>query len=218
MAKKDNKQALMAILAPDDADSAATQAVTPSLPSLDERVDLFLRAMHGSQTANAQERASARLRIIDAMADNLAGGPGTVRKFDNAPTAMLNAAKASSNSPRTLADLWDTLREALLWPLTITAGQPMRLAAVSCAALLVIGGGWTATWFYAVHRTEAVIASWIDQEAKAGRDYSCGSRSVGGYPLHVEIQCTALQARLAMSDQATVVVNAKSLRGVASHP
>jgi hypothetical protein len=82
--------------------------------------------------------------------------------------------------------------------------------------LLVAGGAWSATWFYAVRTTETAIASWIDSEAKAGRDYSCGSRSVGGFPLSVEVSCTALQATVAMSDQSTLVVNAKSLRTVAS--
>jgi hypothetical protein len=115
-----------------------------------------------------------------------------------------------------LSGIWEVLREALLWPLTMSAGQPMRLAAVACAALLVVGGGWTATWFYAAHKTEVAIASLIDQEAKAGREYRCGSRSVGGFPLHVEVNCTALQARIAMSDQTTLEVDAKSLHTVAS--
>jgi hypothetical protein len=87
---------------------------------------------------------------------------------------------------------------------------------VSCAALLVVGGAWTATWFYAARTTETAIASWIDSEAKAGRDYSCGSRSTGGFPLRVEVSCTALQATVAMSDQSTLVVNAKSLRTAAN--
>jgi hypothetical protein len=218
MAKKDTKQALMAVLTPEGTDSPSKRAGAdaPPLPNLNERVDLFLRAMHGSRAANAQERAGARRRIIAAMADDLVGGTGIAQIFDQASAPARHLAKKSSGRPGLLAGLWDTLREALLLPLTIIAGQPMRLAIVSCATLLVAGGAWTATWFYAAHRTETVIANWIDQEAKAGRDYSCGSRSVGGYPLHVEIKCTALQARLAISDQSTLVVNAKSLRGVAS--
>jgi hypothetical protein len=220
MAKKDTKQALMAVLAPGAADSTAKRAGAdaPSLPSLGERVDLFLRAIHGSRTANAQECASARLRIIDAMADHLAGGSNVAQRLSQASTAepARATARAAASGLGINARFWHVLREALLWPLTITAGQPMRLATVSCATLLVVGGAWTATWFYAAHQTETVIANLIDQEAKAGRDYSCGSRSVGGYPFHVEIQCTALQAILAISDQSTLVVNANSLRGVAS--
>jgi hypothetical protein len=219
MAKKNTKLALMAVLAPEDGDSVPrrTFADTPSLPSLDERVDLFLRATHESRAASAQERANARLRILNAMADDLAGGSEVERNINQAFAAApaRAAANAGAGGSEMLAGFWDVLREALLWPLTIIAGQPIRLAMVSCAALLVAAGAWTATWFYVAQRTETAIASWIDREAKAGRDYSCGSRSVGGFPLHVEVECTALQARLAMSDQSTLVVSAKSLSGVA---
>jgi hypothetical protein len=224
MAKIVSKLALMAVLAPedDDSQSAAAAAGVQSLPSLDERVDLFLRAMHGTRAASAQERASARLRILDAMAADLAGESDSYLEQNikdvsvAAPTRA--AAKATVSGSDILARFADALREALLWPLTVTiyAGQPMRLAAVSCAALLVVGGAWTATWFYAARTTETAIASWIDSEAKAGRDYSCGSRSTGGFPLRVEVSCTALQATVAMSDQSTLVVNAKSLRTAAN--
>ena len=212
MAKKVIRQALMAVLAPEDGESTGRRRSAATLPSLDERVELYLRAVHGSRSVSAQKRAKARLRILDAMADDLGGESSPAPSFHRAAAPIRSIAGGSDILTRT----WDVLREALLWPLTLGAGQPMRLAAVSCAALLVVGGGWTATWFYAAQRTETAIASWIDQEAKAGRDYSCGSRSVGGFPLHVEVRCTALQAKVAMSDQSTLVVSAKSLRSVAS--
>jgi hypothetical protein len=218
MSKKDAKLALMAVLAPEENDSsAAKQSGAASLPSLDERVNLFLRAMHGTKTASAQERANARLRVLDAMAEDLAGDSAQPQNLNIASaTSARSTTKTAEGGANILTGAWDVLREALLWPLTLTAGQPMRLAAVSCAALLVAGGAWTATWFYAAQKTETAIANWIDQEAKSGRDYSCGSRSVGGFPLRIEVHCTALQAKVAMSDSSTLVVSAKSLRSVAS--
>jgi len=214
----------MAVLAPDDDDSRVASerhgAGAPSLPSLDERVELFLRAIYGTQAVTAQQRAAARLRILDAVADDLAGdsvSPLEQNSQTISPAAPVRTAtRATARAPGMLTRLSEVLREALLWPLMISGGQPMRLAAISCATLLVAGGAWTATWFYAAHRTETAIASLLDSEAKAGRDYSCGSRSVGGFPLHVEVNCTALQAKLAMSDRSTVMVDAKSLRTVAS--
>jgi hypothetical protein len=229
MARVDTRKALMAVLAPEDGDSQSVAAGRQgadlqSLPGLEERVDLFLRAMHGTRTATAKERARARLRILDAMAADLAGGSDRQQNYNKVAAAApaRAATKATAGSSDMLARFGDVLREALLWPLTIPvfAGQPMRLAAASCAALLVAGGAWTATWFYAARTTETAIAGWIDSEAKAGRDYSCGSRRTGGFPLRVEVACTAPQATVAMSDQSTMVVNAKSLRTVASilHP
>ncbi len=225
MAKFDSKQALLAVLAPEDEDSHAAAAErlsadVPSLPSLNERVELFLRAVHGARDATPPERAEARLRILGAMADDLGDHSDhqLTQNFNTVSTAAPRrpATMASAGGAGILTGIWDVLREALLWPLTISAGQPMRLAAVACAALLVVGGGWTATWFYAAHKTETAIASLLDQEAKAGRNYTCGSRSIGGFPLHVEVNCTALQARLAMSDRSTLVVDANSVRSVAS--
>ncbi len=218
MAKKNAKLALMAVIAPEEDDStAARRSDAVSLPSLDERVDLYLRAMHGAKKVSAQDRADARLRILDAMADDLARNSVQPQSLNYAPTTSTRSAtRAAEGGSNILTGAWDVLREALLWPLTLAAGQPMRLAAVSCAALLVAGGAWTATWFYAAQKTETAIASWIDQEARSGRDYSCGSRSVGGFPLRIEVHCTALQAKVAMSDSSTLVVSAKSLRSVAS--
>lgn len=221
----------MAVLVPEDDDPRSVAAGRPgadtrSLSGLDERVNLFLRAMHGTRTATAKERASARLRILGAIADDLAGDSADYlaqSSQDFSAAAPRRAAtKATAGSLAMLARFGDVLREALLWPLTMPgfAGQPMRLAAAAFATVLVAGGAWTATWFYAARTTETAIANWIDTEAKAGRDYSCGSRSTGGFPLRVEVSCTAPQAKVAMSDQSTFVVNAKSLRTVASvlHP
>ena len=208
MSNFDAKKALMEVLAPEDDGPAgsAHHADAPALPSLDQRVDLFLRAMHGSSDFSAQERAAARLRILDAMADDLVPGSSAQGQYETvarvAPARDHDKGRIGGSTM--LAGAWEVLREALLFPLTLSAGQPMRLVGAACAVLLVVGGGWTGAWFYVAHKTETAIASLIDSEAKAGRVYNCGSRSVGGFPLHVEVDCTALRAQLAMSDQTTL--------------
>ncbi len=214
-----SKKALLEVLAPEDDESVGTQHQANALPNLDQRVELFLRAVHGSSDVSAQLRQAARHRILDVMADDLvpesAAQPEQVRETV-ARVAPVRAATKAAGGSNLLSSAWDVLREALLFPLTITGGQPMRLVGAACAVLLIVGGGWTGAWFYVAHKTETAIASLIDSEAKAGRVYNCGSRSVGGFPLHVEVDCTALRAQLAISDRTTLQIDAKSLRSVAS--
>ena len=50
------------------------------VPSLDERANIYLRAVYGSQDLAGEEFARARLRILDAMAEQIASeGPVRVR-------------------------------------------------------------------------------------------------------------------------------------------
>ena len=47
-----------------------------SLPTLNERVEMYLRAVHGSEhVATADARAAAREQMLSAMAADLADGP-----------------------------------------------------------------------------------------------------------------------------------------------
>ena len=50
-------------------------------------------------------------------------------------------------------------------------------------------GGWSWFWHYAAGKAEVAIAGWRAREAKAGRIYSCGSQSIGGYPFRIEVDC-----------------------------
>ena len=50
------------------------------VPSLDERANIYLRAVYGSQDLAGEEFARARLRILDAMAEQIASEvPARVR-------------------------------------------------------------------------------------------------------------------------------------------
>ena len=50
-------------------------------------------------------------------------------------------------------------------------------------------GGWSWFWHYAAGRAEIAIAGWRAREAKAGRVYTCGSQTIGGYPFRIEVNC-----------------------------
>ncbi len=49
--------------------------------------------------------------------------------------------------------------------------------------------GWSAFWYYAVGKAEVDIDGWRAREAKAGRIYTCGSQTIGGYPFRIEVDC-----------------------------
>jgi hypothetical protein len=63
---------------------------------------------------------------------------------------------------------------SLLWP------------AVIVAALVA---AWCVLWFYAAEVAQKTLAGWFEREAKAGRIYSCGSQTVGGFPFRIELHC-----------------------------
>lgn len=60
-------------------------------------------------------------------------------------------------------------------------------------ALLVIllALGWSAVWVYAAGRAEREIEAWIAREARLGRIWNCGDRSLGGFPFRFELNCRA---------------------------
>jgi hypothetical protein len=63
------------------------------------------------------------------------------------------------------------------------------------ALVAAVFGGWSALWFYAVNKAQDVLEGWRDREAKAGRIYSCGSQSIGGFPFRFEVSCENAAAR-----------------------
>lgn len=55
--------------------------------------------------------------------------------------------------------------------------------------MLVLAVGWSAFWLYARSRADDVLDGWRAREAKAGRNYDCGRRSIGGFPFRLEVRC-----------------------------
>ena len=53
---------------------------------------------------------------------------------------------------------------------------------------------WTCLWYYAAAIVEQTLAGWYQREAEAGRVYSCGSQSVGGFPFKLAVHCYGVAA------------------------
>lgn len=218
MAHSTNDRSLKALfdLGQDESEPHAWSVDTSGpgpLPNLDERVELFLRAVHGpNRTFTNQERAAARARILDAI---LADPPEEIREPSSIAAAQLASpplppAQAAARVPT--RSLGEFIRDALLFPFV---GGPLRFATASIAALFVIAGGWSATWFYAARSAETAVVAWATSEAGAGRVYECGSTSIGGFPFRLELSCTDPKVTIT-DDRSRTVVAAKDLRAVAS--
>lgn len=61
---------------------------------------------------------------------------------------------------------------------------------VPFAIVVVLAAAWTGIWYFAARTAEQNIAAWMEQEARFGRVYACGSRTFGGYPFRIEMRCT----------------------------
>src|SRR5262245_39765514 len=55
--------------------------------------------------------------------------------------------------------------------------------------VLIAAVVWSAFWFYSASEVGVRADAWRAQEAKAGRVYDCGNRSVAGYPFRLEVRC-----------------------------
>ena len=64
------------------------------------------------------------------------------------------------------------------------------------ALVLVAALGWSAFWFYAASQVDANVDAWRAREAKSGRVYDCGKRSLGGFPFRFEVTCSDAAVRL----------------------
>ena len=84
-------------------------------------------------------------------------------------------------------------------------------AIVTVVALLVVG--WTVFWFVAASRIETELDGWRAREAKAGREYDCGQRKIGGFPFRLEVYCEgvgiALSKQTAEQSASNTLVTAR---------
>ena len=71
-------------------------------------------------------------------------------------------------------------------------------------------GGWSWLWYDTAGRAEIAIEGWRAREAKAGRLYTCGSQSIGGYPFRIEVDCDKASA-LFRSNQAPVEIKTSGI-------
>jgi hypothetical protein len=89
------------------------------------------------------------------------------------------------------------------------ARPPRRWRIVAPAALvLILAGGGSGFWFYAAGRAQDELAAWRVREAAAGREVSCASESISGFPFRLELRCSDPALNVQKS---RLALNAKSL-------
>jgi hypothetical protein len=66
----------------------------------------------------------------------------------------------------------------------------------------VLVAGWAWLWKYAANQAQAAVEGWRAREAQAGRVYTCGAQSVGGFPFRIELSCQRAAAQLRDKDMA----------------
>jgi hypothetical protein len=67
--------------------------------------------------------------------------------------------------------------------------RPLWRLFIMPALLVVAAIAWSGFWFYAASEVGVRADEWRAREAKSGRIYDCGKRSVAGYPFRLEVRC-----------------------------
>jgi len=61
--------------------------------------------------------------------------------------------------------------------------------------LLLVAVAWSIAWFVIRNRTAEALDGWIAAEARNGRQWTCGDRTIAGYPFRIEIICESLDLK-----------------------
>jgi hypothetical protein len=75
-----------------------------------------------------------------------------------------------------------------------TAGHGRGRWIAGGAIIVALAVIWTCLWYYAATIVGQTLAGWYQREAAAGRVYSCGSQSVGGFPFKLAVHCYGVAA------------------------
>lgn len=163
MRETNSDRTLMALLEPDLEGSGGTTAEAGQaerLPSLDERTDMFLRAVHGPGAEfTAEERSAARERILAAMAVDFAEtAMDDAPENAAAPEALGLAAEVAGRAAAGWSEIRGKLVQGFLQLVSpageVFAMRAVRMAAVPLLALLVVGSIWTGTWIADEHPSD----------------------------------------------------------------
>jgi len=224
MSDKRSDDILLDLLGPDPAESEAL----PALPNVDQRAEMFLRAIGGEREFTPAEHALARERILDEMAASLLdvapeGEQHDASRATSQVPAGLQAGRADpansvlarfqSASKRVL----ENLARDLLYP--FVSGATLRSTQLRYAAplalLVIAGGAWTGAWFYAAHTVEKGFDVAAELNARNGVTYACASRTTGGFPFAVEFHCAA-PAGTVVAQNRTFAIKAAEVLATAS--
>jgi len=70
------------------------------------------------------------------------------------------------------------------------------LIATPLILVVVLGIAWSGFWYWAASQAETRINAWQTQQAAAGRVFTCGKQTVGGYPFRIEARCADVSVEL----------------------
>src|SRR3989442_5931077 len=150
MADMNSDRTLMALLelqadaSPAQSAGMAQQPEQRGMPALDERVEMFLHAVYGSERSfTAEERAWARDRILTAMAADIAeqttSRPASVPPIAEARTAAVRSEARPSaivrDTSETLRNFGRNFLQVIFLPVEAFAMRGMRMAAVPVLAV-----------------------------------------------------------------------------------
>jgi hypothetical protein len=82
------------------------------------------------------------------------------------------------------------------------------------AAVILLAALWSGLWYVSASVADRALRGWVEREAAAGRAYSCGSETVGGFPFNVTARCTDVTAEIKNS-RPPYSIGAKALDFVA---
>jgi hypothetical protein len=85
------------------------------------------------------------------------------------------------------------------------AGRGVRPWIAGGAIIIALAIIWTGLWYYAAMIVDQTLEGWYQREAAAGRSYSCGSQSVGGFPLRLAIHCDRIEVDIKNAQPAFAV-------------
>lgn len=71
-----------------------------------------------------------------------------------------------------------------------------RMWPVFAVVAVALALGWFWLWYFAASVTDRTLSGWVAREAAAGRVYSCGKQSVGGFPFSIEAHCVGATAQV----------------------
>jgi hypothetical protein len=97
-----------------------------------------------------------------------------------------------------MSDMMPAPRRRPLWGLFIAP-----------VLLLIAAVAWSVFWFFAASQVDVQADAWRAREAKSGRVYDCGRRSVAGFPFRLEVRCDNPSVSLFSQAAGTALMNAR---------
>ena len=85
---------------------------------------------------------------------------------------------------------------------------------VPLAAVILLAALWSGLWYVSASVADRALSGWVEREAAAGRVYSCGSETIGGFPFNITARCADVAAEIGNS-QPHYSIGAKALDFVA---